>query len=382
MIIREKPTECIISFDLEGQETLIVRLSGCCRIGCSLPLISELRKLLDPSGGVRKVSFDASGLFSWDSLLLVYLSKVESLCEEKGIPLETSSLPEGIRKLLNASSDSRQRRPVREPLARISFLTGIGDRTVLIVHAVSEALEFIGEVGHAMWRLITGRAKFRRVDMVIALQEAGAEALPVVSLISLLVGLILAYVGAIQLRMFGAQIYVANLVGIGVVREMGAIMTGIIMAGRTGAAYAAQIGTMQVNEEIDALKTLGISPVEFLVIPRMIAVGLMLPVLTLYSDFMGIAGGMVVGTGILGLNFMEYYNQTKAAVGLTDLSIGLFMGAVFGILIGMIGCHRGIKCERNASAVGYAATSAVVYCIVAIIVATALITIACDVMDI
>jgi phospholipid/cholesterol/gamma-HCH transport system permease protein len=205
------------------------------------------------------------------------------------------------------------------------------------------------------------------VDLMLLIQECGAQALPIVTLISILVGLILAFVGAVQLKMFGAQIYVADLVGIAMAREMGAMMTGIIMAGRTGAAFAAQLGTMQVNEEIDALKTLGISPMEFLVMPRIIALVLMMPLLCIYADFMGILGGLLVGIGMLDLSFMEYLNETREALTLTHFSVGIFKGVVFGILVALSGCLRGMQCGRSSSAVGLAATSAVVTAIVAII---------------
>ena len=161
---------------------------------------------------------------------------------------------------------------------------------------------------------------------------------------------------------------------------MGAIMTGIIMAGRTGAAYAAQLGTMQVNEEIDAMKTLGVTPMEFLVLPRMLALAAMMPLLCIYADIMGILGGMIVGVAMLDLNPIVYLNQTKAALNLTNVWIGLFHSAVFGVLVALSGCLRGMQCERSASAVGYAATSAVVTGIVSIIVATAIITIMCNVL--
>jgi phospholipid/cholesterol/gamma-HCH transport system permease protein len=203
-----------------------------------------------------------------------------------------------------------------------------------------------------------------------------------VSLISLLFGLILAFVGAVQLLMFGAQIYVASLVGIAMVRVMGAIITGIIMAGRTGSAFAAQLGTMQVNEEVDALKTLGISPMEFLVLPRMFALALMMPLLCIYADIVGILGGAIVGIGMLDIGFMEYYLQTKAWVSLNDLFIGIFHGFVFGILVALNGCLQGIKCGRSASAVGTATTAAVVNSIISIVVATAIITYACTVLKI
>jgi phospholipid/cholesterol/gamma-HCH transport system permease protein len=193
-----------------------------------------------------------------------------------------------------------------------------------------------------------------------------------------LVGLILAFVGAVQLRMFGAQIYVANLVGIAMAREMGAMMTAIVMAGRTGAAFAAQLGTMEVNEEIDALKTLGISPMEFLVLPRILALVLMLPLLCLYSDLMGILGGGIIGIGLLDLSPVQYFNATKSALDLMQFNVGLIKAIVFGVLVALSGCLRGMQCGRSASAVGRAATSAVVTAIVSIIVSDAILTVIYD----
>lgn len=217
---------------------------------------------------------------------------------------------------------------------------------------------------------------------MLVIQECSAEALPIVSLISLLVGLILAFVGAIQLKLFGAQIFVADLVGIGMVRAMGAIMTGIIMAGRTGASFAATIGTMQVNEEIDALQTTGVSPIDFLVLPRMLALSIIMPLLVIYADLMGILGGLIVGVFGLDLNIVEYYNETTKAVSLTNFWIGLFSGFVYGILIALSGCMRGMQCRRSASAVGDATTSAVVTGIVSIVLATAVITVICNILGI
>jgi phospholipid/cholesterol/gamma-HCH transport system permease protein len=203
-----------------------------------------------------------------------------------------------------------------------------------------------------------------------------------VSLISFLVGLILAFMGAVQLRQFGAQIFVADLVGLGMAREMAPIMTGIIMAGRTGASYAAQLGTMQVNEEIDALSTMGISAMEFLVLPRMLALILMMPLLCIYSDLMGILGGVLVGTGMLDLTLTEYYNETVQAVGLFDIGLGVFKGGVFGVLVALAGCLRGMQCGRSAQAVGAAATSAVVMGIVLIIVADGVFAVVTDALGI
>jgi phospholipid/cholesterol/gamma-HCH transport system permease protein len=243
-------------------------------------------------------------------------------------------------------------------------------------------MSFIGEAFIAFTKLLRGKARFRRSDFTLLLQECGAQALLIVSLISVLIGLILAFVGAVQLRMFGAQIYVADLVGIAMVREMGAMMAAIIMAGRTGAAFAAQLGTMQVNEEIDALTTMGISPMEFLVLPRMLALILMMPLLCLYADLMGILGGAIVGIGMLDLSLSQYFHQTQAALDLTNVAIGLFKSVVYGILIAVSGCLRGMQCGRSASAVGAAATSAVVTAIVLIIVSDGLFAVICNALGI
>jgi phospholipid/cholesterol/gamma-HCH transport system permease protein len=287
-----------------------------------------------------------------------------------------------VQGLLNLAYAVPERAGVRREKVRTSLLEQIGEEVYVFWQGTQEVFAFIGEATVAFGRLLSGKARFRRRDLFVAIEECGIQALPIVSLISLLVGLILAFVGSIQLSMFGAQIYIANLVGIGVLREMGAIMTGVIMAGRTGAAFAAQLGTMQTNEEIDALKTLGIPPMEFLVLPRMIALTVMMPLLCLYSDFMGILGGLIVGVTVLDLNFWAYYNQTTDAVRLNDMWVGLFMSAVFGILIAVTGCLRGLQCERSASAVGKATTSAVVTAIVSIVIATAIITVLCNILGI
>ncbi len=265
----------------------------------------------------------------------------------------------------------------REP-----FLSRVGAGTLAAGRSAAEMLEFIGASTMAMVRFFLGKAQFRRSDLGLIIQECGAQALPIVSLISLLVGLILAFVGAVQLKLFGAQIYVADMVGIAMVREMGAMMTGIIMAGRTGAAFAAQLGTMQVNEEIDALTTMGISPMEFLVLPRMLALILMMPLLCLYANLMGMLGGVIVGIGMLDIAPMQYFVETRASVNLANINIGLFKSVVYGVLIALAGCLRGMQCGRSAQAVGDAATSAVVTSIVFIIVSDGLMAVICNALGI
>ena len=331
---------------------------------------------------MKQVGFDASELTSWDSSLLTFLLRIKEWCTEKRIGYSDSNLPEGARRLIKLALAVPEREGARQDAKKVPFFSGVGDKTLQFVASLKETLTFLGDALVAFGRLLTGRASFRRSDLFLFLQESGSQALPIVSLISMLVGLILAFVGAVQLTTFGAQIYVADLVAIAMVRVMGAIMTGIIMAGRTGASYAAQLGTMQVNEEIDALKTLGVSPMEFLVLPRMLALAIMMPLLCIYADIMGILGGMIVGVVMLDLNPIVYLHQTQGALKLTYFWIGLFHSAVFGVLVALSGSLRGIQCGRSASAVGYATTSAVVTGIVSIIVATAIITVMCNVIGI
>lgn len=365
----------------EQQGVLSLVLTGSWRLGNELPLTEDLRKKIE-SGRARRVAFDTSSLKDWDSGLLTFLVKINELCIEKKIELNSDGLPEGARRLLKLASAVPERKGAKKELKKEFFLSLLGGKAIDFFRSASEMVAFVGDAAIAFSRFLVGKANFRRSDLIHLLQECGAQALPIVSLISVLLGLILAFVGAIQLQMFGAQIFVADVVGIGMVRIMGAVMTGIIMSGRTGAAFAAQIGTMQVNEEIDALQTLGISPMEFLVLPRMVALIVMMPLLCLYADLMGIVGGMIVGLGMLDLGLTEYLLRTREAVKLTYVWIGLFHSAVFGVLVALSGCLRGMQCGRSASAVGEATTSAVVTSIVAMILATAIITFVCQVLGI
>ena len=372
----------LLSITAPSADRLLINATGDWKITERLPSASEVEKALESAKGVRRISFDTRDLGGWDSGFLTFLIKIFETCSKAKVEVDKEGLPEGVRRLIDLATAVPERAGARKEAKKEAFLSRVGGSAVAFYRSFLEMLEFLGESSLAFTRLLRGKASFRRSDLTLLLLECGAQALAIVSLISLLVGLILAFVGAIQLKLFGAQVYVADIVAIAMVRVMGAIMTGIIMAGRTGAAFAAQIGTMQVNEEIDALKTAGISPIDFLVLPRVLALAVMMPLLTLYADLMGILGGLFVAVVGLDINVLEYYAQTKEAVGLTNVWIGVFMGFVFGILVSLTGCLRGIQCGRSASAVGDATTSAVVTGIVSIIVATAFITVICDIIGI
>jgi phospholipid/cholesterol/gamma-HCH transport system permease protein len=284
--------------------------------------------------------------------------------------------------LLRLAATVPERAGARRDAAAVPLLARIGSATRRHLDASVKVIAFLGEAALAFGRLFLGRARFRLSDLLLIMQEVGVQALPIISLISFLVGVILAFMGAIQLTQFGAQIFVADLVGIGMAREMAAMMVGIILAGRTGAAFAAQIGTMQANEEIDALSTLGLSPMEFLVLPRMLALILMTPLLCLYADLMGILGGAVIGVTVLDLPPVTYLQETQGAIRLTDFAGGLIKSAVYGVVVAVVGCLRGLQCGRNAAAVGIATTSAVVTSIVFIILSMAILTVIYNVLGV
>jgi len=362
-------------FDQPAKDTLRVSLLGSWRLGQPLPSADDVSQELESTGPVRQIVFNADKLGEWDSGLLTFLRKLWQFCAQSDIALDSSGLPEGARKILELATAVPEKKDARTAPEPVSFFHNLGDETVAFFRSTGEFLEFLGAVTSAFFNMLRGRAQYRRSDLWQITASCSGEALPIVALISFLVGMILAFIAVVQLALFGAEIYVANLVGISMLRLMAAIMTGIVMAGRTGGAFAAQLGTMQVNQEIDALKTLGVSPIEFLVLPRMLALTLMMPLLALFANVMGILGGAVAAAGLPNINVIQYFNQTIEAVRLWDLWIGLFSSAVFGGIVAISGCMRGMQCGRSASAVGKAATSAVVTAIVGIIVATALITI-------
>ncbi len=350
-------------------DAICVRLVGDWRLARGLPSATVLERGLASGGEVRRLVFDAARLGKWDSSLVTFVAQVAEGCGRRGIDVDRASLPPGVRRLLALAEAVPEKQGARAAPALAPLPTRVGVAAMAAWEEAHDWLRFLGEATLALVRFATGRARYRRVDLAIELQEAGARALPIVTLISFLVGMIMAFVGAVQLQQFGASIYVANMVAIAMAREMGAMMTAIIMAGRTGSAYAAQLGTMNVSQEIDALTTMGIPAVDFLVLPRMLALSVMMPLLAVYADFVGILGGAIVAGGMLDVSLTQYWQQTKVAITVTDFATGVGKGAVFGILVAVAGCLQGMRAGRSAAAVGGAATAAVVSAIVLIIVA-------------
>jgi phospholipid/cholesterol/gamma-HCH transport system permease protein len=344
-------------------------MSGTWRLQAGLPAIEPLEREIDSSPHPKLVRFDSEEVAGWDSSIVWFLAKISGLCRERGIAVDQDKLPKGLRRLVELAEAVPEKKTARRELVPLPFVEGIGERAIKAWLSAAETLNFLGEMTLTFVKLVPMKVRFRTADLFLFMQQSGTHALPIVTLISFLVGVILAFIGAVQLQRFGAQIYVADLVGIAIVRELGAVMTGIIMAGRTGAAFASQIGTMKVTQEIDAFTTIGLPPHEFLVLPRVIALVLMMPLLCLYADIIGVLGGAVVGTGMLNISWTTYFRETAKAITLGQVFGGVFKSTVYGVLIALSGCLRGLQCGKSSSAVGDAATSAVVTGVVAIVAA-------------
>jgi phospholipid/cholesterol/gamma-HCH transport system permease protein len=347
---------------------LRIVLTGAWRVVDGVASLVPITQEFAHGNYVAGITVDAQ-VEGYDSALIAFLLKLHEICALGDIPLHLEGLPEGAERLYALATAV----PEREGAARSGLgfapLTVLGKTTLRFAKQGRDWLNFLGSVTVSVLRLMRGKAQFQKRDFLLFVEECGAQALPIVTIVSLLVGLILAFIGAMQLKVFGAELYVANLVAVAMAREMASLMTAIVLAGRTGAAFAAQIGAMQGNEEVDALTTLGISPIDFLVLPRVLALVLMTPLLCLYANLMGLIGGYVVSVGILDITGTAYINQTMLAVTVSDFGVGLVKAFIFGIIIASSGCLQGLRAGRSAAAVGEATTNAVVSCIVLIIIA-------------
>ena len=353
-------------------EGLVVGLQGAWRLSSGVPPIGPVLEALDPAA--RRLVLRAENLRDWDSSLVAFVHSLAGEAAARGVDVDWRALPEGARKLLDLAR-AVPARPIAASTDDDSLLARVGRPALAAWTTAGDGLTFLGETVFAFLALLRGRARFRRVDLLHAFEASGVAALGIVALINFLIGAVLAFVGAVQLVQFGATIYVADLVAIGVARELGALMTGIVMSGRTGASFAAVLGTMTVNEEVDALRTMSLKPVEFLVLPRVLATALMMPALVAYADLMGLLGGAFVAVAVLDLGTVEYLRQTQNALALRHVLIGLGKSVVFGGIVALAGCYYGIRCGRSAAAVGEATTRAVVMGILLVVVADAVFTV-------
>lgn len=356
-----------------------VSLSGDWHIGGAHTLFGDIEKSLPET--FAKMSFEYSALGQYDSSLISLILKLAITARSIGARVDFQTLPDGIRAMLELATAVPSANTQKTPSSS-NFINRVGHGTINAVEYVLDTVSFVGDITIAFCKMLAGCARFRRIDLLSIVQKAGPEALPIVALISFLVGLILAFVGAIQLAKYGSEIFVADLVGIAMVREMGAMMVGIVMSGRTGAAFAAELGSMKVNEEISALRTFGISPIEFLVLPRIVALVCMFPLLTVFADVIGMFGGLVIGVGMFDISYEQYMNRTALALNIVQLCTGVGKSVVYGIIVACVGCRMGMACENSSSGVGRATTSSVVQSITWIIVADAVFAVIFTIFDI
>jgi phospholipid/cholesterol/gamma-HCH transport system permease protein len=371
-----------LQLERDRSGSLRLRMSGSWNASARFPGFRALTEVLDGGPPPSRVVLDASGVERWDSRFVAAVARIQDLCRQRRVPVDDSALPDGARRLLRLASAVPEASDVRGGGSPKPFLARLGAGTVQAWEESLNLFTFLGEVLIALGRLFRGKAQFRMSDLLLVIQQTGPGALGIVALINFLVGLILAFVGATTLQQFGATIFVADTVAIGTVREMGAIMTAVILCGRTGAAFAAQLGTMKVNEEIAALRTFGISPVEFLVLPRIIALVLMMPLLVVFADLISILGGLLVSSSVMDVSSTVYIDRTIQAIKLKSFLLGVSKGGIFGFLVAYTGCLRGIQCGSNAAAVGEATTRAVVAGITSIIVFDGVFAVLCNALKI
>ena len=335
--------------------------------------VEEVLRGAGASGG--KLRVEAEGLGRWDSTLLVFLREVGEKTASAGTELDLSGLPPGVQTLLELASAPSSSGTPEPPSPPPGWLARIGYGAANAAEQLGASLRFGDDLVRSLARFFTGRARFRRADFFVLLHECGPGALPILSLLAFLIGVILSFLGSVQLKLFGAELFVANAVAIGMTHEMAGLITGILMAGRTAASFAARLGTMQVNEEIDALRTLGFQPMDFLALPRTLALVAMMPLLAVYAMAMGILGGGVVGVGLLGIAPAQYVHQTLSSLTLVGIRNGLIKVVAFAFVIAVCGCRQGLMCGRSAEAVGTATTRAVVQSLVGLVVADSLISV-------
>ena len=354
----------------QSDGVLAVAISGDWKIGRPTPRFHRLVDDLPIVGTLQSIGIETTELGSWDSSLLTFLLQVVEHCEAHDITFQSESLPDEIAGLLELARAVPEQEIDREE-KKTSIVTRLGERGLSAYDSFLASVTFVGQLAAGFAGLLSLRVRMRWRDFWVVVQSNSSGALAIVTLISFLVGLIIAFLGAVVLRRFGAGYYVSYLVGYGMLREMGALMTGIIMAGRTGAAFAAELGSMKITEEIDAFRTLGLSPVDHLVLPRVLGLFLMMPLLTVYADFVGIMGGMIVSVTLLDISTTQFIGGLLTPITLSDGVLGVFKGSVFALIIGISGCLRGLQTGNDAGAVGRAATSAVVTAITLIILANA-----------
>jgi phospholipid/cholesterol/gamma-HCH transport system permease protein len=365
------PAATILASEEHGETVL--RAQGEWLVVCAAELDRSLHSLKLPQG--RHVTVDLSGVDRLDSAGAWLLLRTEHELAARGNEVELSNLQPRFAPLLEQVRSRGVTEPLPHPVpphhTLVGFLERLGRITIILLNRLYDILGFTGLVTVTIAKLVKRPRRLRLIATLVQMEVVGLDAMPIVGLLSFLIGVVMAYQGADQLRRFGAEIYTVNLLGISILRELGVLLSAIIIAGRSGSAFTAQIGTMQVNEEIDALRTLGLDPIEVLVLPRLFGLGLTLPLLVFFADFMGLLGGGLMSWVALDINIPNFLTQLQSAVTLTTLWVGVVKAPFFAAIIALVGCYEGLNVTRSAESVGRLTTQSVVESIFFVIVTDA-----------
>jgi phospholipid/cholesterol/gamma-HCH transport system permease protein len=352
---------------------LVFRVEGDWLLATALELDRRLRALDLPSG--RQVTLDLGGIGRLDTAGAWLLKRTDNELAARGNAVALTNVRANLAPLLDQvwthGAEAALPHPIPPHHTLIGFIARIGEVSLGLLHRAYQIIGFGGLVTVTFGQLLRHPRRLRLPALVAQMETVGVDALPIVGLLSFLIGVVFAYQGADQLRRFGAEIYTVNLLGIAILRELGVLLTSIIIAGRSGSAFTAQIGTMQVNEEIDALRTLGLDPIEVLVVPRILGLALTLPLLAIYADFMGLLGGCLMSWASLGILIPTFLDQLRSAIGEWTFWVGIIKAPFFAVIIALVGCYEGFNVERSADSVGRLTTQSVVESIFLVIVADA-----------
>ena len=347
---------------------LFLSLQGRVALGDADALLARMDDAV-AAGKPASVRLDLSGVSYMDGAGVLTLLRLEDKVRQRGLPFTLERVPAEVRGVMGLiDRESLTRTPLHDETAPGGLMEGLGSASVRITKDFVALISFLGDMVEEVIGLLRHPREVRWEDVLFYMRRVGAEGLPIVGIISVLIGLIIAFMSSLQLKQFGANVYVASLVAVAIVRELGPIMTAILVAGRSASAFAAEIGTMRVNDEVDALVTMGFDPIRFLVVPKLIATVIVLPLLTIYSDLFGILGGMIVGVAGLDLTVYTYLQASQRSVTVFFLNASLVKAAVFACIISCIGCQRGFQVRGGVEEVGAATTSAVVTSILLIVV--------------
>ncbi len=312
-------------------------------------------------GEVHKITLNLSELTNYDSYLIILINEIKEYCSSENIEFELTGLNDNLQNFINILlPKQKETPPIEHKSFLVAYFSNIGEVVRIIFSDLFKLVEFIGEVAKNFLLAVFNLKLIRWKDFPHHFLNAGVNAVPITSLIVFLIGLISGYQGAVQLSQFGADIYLADLVGISITRELSPLMVAIIVAGRSGSAFAAEIGTMKVSEEIDALTTMGFDRIQFLVLPRVIAVALAMPFLVIICDLVGIIGGLIAGLATLDITISSFFAQLNVALNYGHVFSGIIKSIVFGLLIATIGCFRGFQVQGGAESVGRYTTASVV----------------------